>query len=872
MTPPFRFGVFARLVTIMGGIAVGSTTLALVLQDRTLSADLLAAASERMASVASAADRIMGDHLDDVVERYAAVSRTPEFRANLEAGDRATLTYYAERLLERQGAAGVAFRSLDSEVAAVAGDVRLVRRAVDEAHPGEPDWLRTEDGLFATVAIPLHTGEALAGHLVAVDPVGPGVLAYWSEVLGVRVSPAWDTTEGSDVLRAAPPTHARAGLELSSTYEPERRAIARARRNLALAGLAGTLLAILAGIVFSHSFTRPIRELKRAVDRVDLESLDAPFEVRRNDELGDLGRAFLDMLGRLHESEVRLARAQRLARFSSWSFDLESDLVQAGRDFRRLFDLDAKADLRIDDLVRRIHPDDRARFIEDLERARESRGAFRSDVRIPIRQGEDRVLHLRGQRRSSADGVSRVEASAQDVSERWHSARQVEYLSLHDSVTGLGNRQYLQERFLVQLKRAAHDDTTLAVFVLALDGFAAVEGTMGHRVGDELLCEVARRIMARLAVPRRHDRRRRRSPDAYTAVRFGQDEFVAVDVVTSREEAAALAESLVAAVEEMYVVDGQEILLGATVGVSLFPDDSTSADELLQDGKSALQTARAASQRYRFYEEAMHERQSRRMGVASRLRRAIEREELEMYYQPRVWPECGTLVGVEALVRWRDESLGVVSPAEFIPIAEEVGLVRDLGDWCLRKSMADLRRWRSMGVTDLRVSVNVSPKQLSRSFVDRVRETTAELDPGTVEFEVTETAVIRNPNEAIGLLRALAESGYRISLDDFGTGYSSMSHVHQMPLHAVKIDRSFIRGLARRAGARSITEAVVRMCQAMQLEAVAEGVETEPQRRRLVELGCDEAQGFLFGRPMSAASLEEVMRARKLMTEPETAV
>ncbi len=862
-----RFSVFAKLVLLMGGLAVTSTAAALVIQDRTLSTDLLNVASERLEGAASAADRLLTDHLDQVAERYAAVSLTPEFRANLAAGDEATLTYYAERLVDRQGAVGVAFRTPDGEFAAVAGDREMARRAAERARPGAPVWLTDSDVLYAAATIPLVTGGELVGHLVAVEAVGAGVLAHWSEVLGVGVSLGWEAALASDALHAVPPGHPEAELRLSTTYEPEQRAIARARKNILLASLVGTLIAILAGIVLAHSFARPIREMKRVVEGVDLESLDTRFEVTRQDELGDLGRAFLDMLGRLEESEVRLARAQRLARFSNWSFDPETGVVEGGRDFERLFALPPSDVVRLDDLIRRIHPDDRSRFVDDIDRARAPKGAFRSDVRVPVREGQDRILHLRGQHQSTPDGGARVEASVQDVSERWHSSRQIEYLSLHDSVTGLGNRQYLRKRLDVQLKQAGHDELMVAVFVVSLEGFAAVEGAMGHRISDELLCEVARRLIATLSVPRRHDRRRRRSSDAYTAARFGQTEFVAVDVVATRDEAAALAESLVCAVEEMYRVEDEDILLGATVGVSLFPDDATTVEEIVRHGQTALQTARDASDRFRFWEEAMHERQSRRLGVASRLRRALEREELELHYQPRVKPECGTLVGVEALSRWRDETLGAVSPAEFVPIAEEVGLVNELGAWCLRAAVADLRRWHGMGGTSLRISVNVSPQQLHRDFVDQVLAETSGIDRGSIEFEVTETAVIRNPHEAIELLTGLSEAGFRIALDDFGTGYSSMSHVHQMPLDAVKIDRSFISGLAVRAEARSITEAVIMMCEAMNLEAVAEGVETEPQRRRLVELGCGEAQGFLFGRAMPAMKLEALMIERRMLPD-----
>jgi diguanylate cyclase (GGDEF)-like protein len=608
--------------------------------------------------------------------------------------------------------------------------------------------------------------------------------------------------------------------------------------------------------------------MKRAADRVGRESLDVHFDDQRSDELGDLGRAFGEMLGRLRDSEARLARAQRLARFTNWSFDPETRAIEAGHDFRRLLEFDQQADIGVDDLLERVHVDDRGELVAGLARVQAPSGAFRADVRVPLRNGSDRILHLRGQHRPSGNQTGRVEASAQDVTERWNSARQIQYLSLHDSVTGLGNRQYLLERLGVQLKQAARDDAAVAVLLIGLDGFASVEGALGHQVGDELLCEVARRLVATLGVPRRQDRRRRRDPSSYSAVRFGNDEFAAVDTVMNRDEAALLAGSVARALEEPYVIHDHEVSLAVSIGISLFPDDASTVDSLVRYGKTALQAGRSIPDPYHFYDEAMHERQARRLRVVSLLRRAIEGDELEMHYQPRVRPESGRIVGAEALARWTHGDLGPIPPAEFIPIAEDVGLIQLLGDWCLQAAVRDLLKWRSLGLTDLRVSVNVSPQQLLPGLVERVLELTTEVDPTWLEFEVTESAVIRDPEKALGLLGQLSDHGFRIALDDFGTGYSSLSYVRQLPLDAVKIDRSFIQDLATNEEALSITGAVIMMCEAMNLESIGEGVETEEQRQRLVDLGCNEVQGFLFARPMPATELGNLLSDQGVVREP----
>jgi diguanylate cyclase (GGDEF)-like protein len=404
----------------------------------------------------------------------------------------------------------------------------------------------------------------------------------------------------------------------------------------------------------------------------------------------------------------------------------------------------------------------------------------------------------------------------------------------------------------------------VVLLLIGIDGFASIESAMGPQVGDELLCEVARRLVATLGVPRQPDRRRKRDPSSYSAVRFGNDEFAAVDTVSSRGDAATLAQAVAHALEEPYVIDGHEITVSVSIGISVYPDDAATVDALVRYGKTALQTGRSISDVYHFYDESMHQREVRRLRVAALLRRAIEREELELHYQPRVRPDSGKIVAVEALARWTHDELGSISPGEFVPIAEDVGLIQSLGDWCLRAAVRDLLMWRSLGIRDLRVSVNLSPQEILPGLVERVLDITNALDPRTIEFEVTDSAVLRNPDEALCLLTQLSDHGFRIALDDFGTGYSSLSHVRQLPLDAVKVDRSFIQDLGTNQESLSITGAVIMMCQAMDLESVGEGVETEQQRRRLVELGCDEAQGHLFAAAMPPADLVTLLEKQRV--------
>jgi len=512
----------------------------------------------------------------------------------------------------------------------------------------------------------------------------------------------------------------------------------------------------------------------------------------------------------------------------------------------------------MDDLALRVHGEDRDKFKAAIRRVRLPNGTFRTDVRVPLRPGRDRVLHLRGRRLESPNGDKRVEASVQDVTERWKTAKRIKYLSLHDSLTGLGNREYFYRDLRQQLERAGSDQASVAVLTVGLNDFGTITGTMGDTVAAELLREVGRRLVATVS-PARLDE----GPGASDALegcvtRLGDAEFAVVVQLDTREDAASLADTILCCLDDAYWVGTEDIAINASIGISLWPDDAADVETLARNCHSALQQSRLGGHnQYQFYDGSRHREASRLLRMAILLRRAIENDELEVYYQPRVRPDTGAIVAVEALARWTNDELGPVEPSEFIPLAEEAGLVRPLGDWCLRVVAGDLARWRERGARDLRVAVNISQQQLTRGIVESILDATRGVDPSDLELEVTESALIERPDEALAVLNELGERGFRISLDDFGTGYSSLSYIRQLPIDAVKIDRSFIKELATSEDARSITWTIIMMCQALNLEAVAEGVETKAQQQVLIELGCDEAQGYLFGRPMSAAHLEK---------------
>ncbi len=892
-------GVAARLAILLAGLAGLSMGFALVLQDRALDQDLRRAARARLQRSALAAERVIRDHLQGVADRYASISRTPEFRANLGTAHAPTLGYFASQLLDSESAALVAFLGRDGALLAPAGDPRLVGAVEDRvwaegspdqescvtvADPGAPGraggsgrsgtWepcrypegppqatlFRSRGELYTLVTVPLRTGEWLVGGLVTIEPVSPQVLATWSELSGGAIH--WSAAPATAELQAPVRSFPRAEIRISTTYAAERAAISRARRDLVASGLGVLLLALVAAYFLASGFARPIVQMREATERLTEGRLDQRIDLDREDEIGQLGRAFNDLASRLRESQERLRRAQRLARFGSWYLDFETRTAQGTEEFHRLFGVgEDEGAVAWDEILARINPEDRDELESAIARARRQGGAFRVDVRVPLRAGRDRILHLRGQVRSDQRG--RIEASAQDVTERRAAEEQIRYLALHDPLTGLGNREYLRERLSMRL-RGHGARRPLVLLFIGLDDFQAVNDSFGPALCDALLTEVADRLLQ--AVATQPARERDEEGPAATVVRAGGDRFgVILEEVDGQDETAHVAQRLLALLGEPYAIEGEEITLTASAGITRWPDDADDVDTLLRNCDTALHRSKVAGRgQYAFFDESMHHDASRRLRVSGLLRQAVERQDLELHYQPRVLPETEEVVGFEALARWTDPELGFVSPAEFIPVAEATGVIGPLGEWCLDEAARQLRAWTEAGYDRLSVSVNLSRHQLEPELIDSVLAATEGLVRSQFELEVTESAIIEDADAAIEILSELRSHGFPIALDDFGTGYSSLSHLRGLPIDTVKLDREFIRAIADDEHAAALVGSVLDMCRALGLHTVIEGIETEAQREILLRLGCEEAQGYLFSKPMPAPQTLEYLSGAKV--------
>ena len=492
------------------------------------------------------------------------------------------------------------------------------------------------------------------------------------------------------------------------------------------------------------------------------------------------------------------------------------------------------------------------RFATNLERRLS--GADKSGFTIQKQDG--RTLSLTFQPMENGGSVALVE----DITERREAEARIRHLARYDSLTGLPNRMHLRERMEATL--AAAGSKPSAILFVDLDQFKQVNDTLGHPRGDLLLRTVAERL-------------KRLVRESDVVARFGGDEFVVVQTPTSGpEEAATLARRIVAALSETYEIDGHQVVIGASIGIAMAPRDATGADHLLKNADMALYWSKAEQRgTWRFFESGMDVRAQERRGLELDLRNALANGAFEIYYQPLFDLKTMKITTCEALLRWRHPLRGMISPAEFIPVAEEMGLIVEIGNWVLNQACRACATWPG----DVRVAVNLSANQFRRGNVTGiVREVLGAtgLDPSRLEIEITESVLFQDTRATRLILRQLRELGVRISLDDFGTGYSSLSYLHGLPLNKVKIDRLFLEGLEAGGRALILLRGVARLSADLGLTVTIEGVETEEQLAIVAAEECiNEVQGFLFSVPIPERQIHDMLQATNVepASEPVSA-
>jgi diguanylate cyclase len=451
---------------------------------------------------------------------------------------------------------------------------------------------------------------------------------------------------------------------------------------------------------------------------------------------------------------------------------------------------------------------------------------------------------------------AQVASLERDVSVRTQgleaATRQLRHLATHDALTGLPNRVLLDDRIAQALTHAHRERHSFAVMLCDLDRFKLINDSLGHHAGDHLLQEVARRLTNVVR-------------DVDTVARLGADEFIIVlSPPTSRKDAEVVAQRVIEAMQPAVEIAGITIHASPSIGIAFYPDDGSSVETLIAHADAAMFAAKQRGRNsVQCYAAGMDAGTHDKVRLESDLHTALALRQFELYYQPKVDTMSGTFYSAEALIRWRHPERGLVSPAAFIPLAEECGLIGPIGEWVLREACRQGRAWQQAGLSPVRIAVNVAASQFrAGDLVETIHQALAdaELEARFLEVELTESAVMSDPEESIKILEQLSEMGVLVSVDDFGTGYSSMSYLRRFPIDQLKIDRSFLSEITARSDDASIVGAIVSLAHNLRLKVVAEGVETMAQLDLLKTLGCDQYQGYQFSPPVPAAEFESLMR------------
>ena len=570
-------------------------------------------------------------------------------------------------------------------------------------------------------------------------------------------------------------------------------------------------------------------------------------------------------LNELTINQKRLIKAQDLARMGHWELDLGNGSFQLTCSSPDSLGLPRPCDYA--DLFARIHPSEREAVRSQIDSACVEDRPFSVHYRITLDDGSELTILNQGEVVRGSTHQRRLAVGIiQDITTLKQAEDQIRYLAFYDNLTGLANRSLFREHWAKLLPQARRNNKRLAVLFIDLDHFKQINDTMGHPSGDKALITVAERLKS---VLRQSDIIARNSEEQADSLisRVGGDEFnVLASEIVSPDHAANLAERIIKALGEPFRLDGQQVVLTASIGISVYPEDGDDIDTLLKNADTAMYEAKSRGRNnYQFFQSTMNEAALARFHLSNRLRNALDNGEFVLYFQPQFATENGRLTGVEALIRWRDPNLGLITPDRFLPFAEENGFIHQINDWVLREACTQAQRWVAAGLfADCRMGINISGhninfKQLIATIFDTL-ETTG-LDPRHLEIELTERVMMENSEEARRLLHLLKETGISIAIDDFGTGYSALSHLQLFPLSTLKIDKSFIHNLQTTGNGHALLQSIIGIAKSFNLKVVAEGVETEEQRLALGDMACDELQGYLLSRPVPRDKLEQQLLA-----------
>ncbi|MBW4515892.1 MAG: EAL domain-containing protein [Timaviella obliquedivisa GSE-PSE-MK23-08B] len=577
-------------------------------------------------------------------------------------------------------------------------------------------------------------------------------------------------------------------------------------------------------------------------------------------------------LQQVRQSEERYALAAQGANDGVWDWNLQTNQVFFSHRWKTMlgYSVDGLSD-RPEEWFDRVHPDDLHWVKHEMTAHLEQQVAqFECQHRMRHQKGEYRWMLSRGSAIWNEDGKAlRIAGSQTDITTWKHAEEKLVYEALHDTLTGLPNRIFLMERLRQALQLTKrHSDYLFAVLFIDLDRFKVINDSLGHMIGDQLLIAISHRISNCL-----------RPTD--TIARLGGDEFVILLAdVKDRDSATRVADRLQEELLLPFNLDGHEVFSAASVGIAFSSVGYDRPDDLLRDADIAMYRAKAHGRaRYAIFQPGMHSKAVALLQIETDLRRAIERHELRLHYQPIVSLRTCQVTGFEALIRWAHPQRGMISPGEFVPVAEETGLITPMGWWVLQESCRQMQRWHEqfLSAQSLIVNVNLSSKQFSPHLVDQISQILEEtqLPPHYLKLEITESILMENAESAVTTLSQLKTLGTLLAIDDFGTGYSSLNYLHRFPIDTLKVDRSFVSKVDVDGEQLAIARTIITLAWNLGMEVVAEGVETMKQLAQLRSLQCDYAQGFLFSLPLDVAAVEHLMASQPhqpIILNPTTSV
>lgn len=563
-------------------------------------------------------------------------------------------------------------------------------------------------------------------------------------------------------------------------------------------------------------------------------------------------------------SKERLDLALQGSNLALWDYDLSSGAVYLSKEWKHILgEEQTEITTSIGALFELVHPEER----EQLNQLRVAvlKGetpVYEVEHRVATASGEWIWIHSRGKvvERDSCGKALRMAGTNADITERKRNEERLTYLAQYDTLTGLPNRHLLYDRLMLAMARARRNQQLMALILLGMDRFKEINDTFGRGAGDRVLQTVTARLKDCLR-------------DVDTIARLAGDEFtVVLEGINAVEEIVTVAHKIRDSLSDPVLLEGREIFLTASIGIATYPSEVDDVEGVLKQADFAMYHAKGEGRNtYQFYRAELRSKQGDRLGLEAQLRRALQREEFVLHYQPQVELKTGRIVGAEALLRWRHPERGMIPPSAFIPLAEETGLIVPIGEWVLRTACAHNRALQDAGHAPIVMAINLSARQFrEKNLVDVIGRSLKDtgLDPRYLELEITESMLVHQVEEVVATLGKLSQMGIQLSIDDFGTGYSSLSYLRRFPVQKLKIDQSFVRDITSNPDDAAIALAVIAMAHSLKLKVIVEGLETKEQLDYLRRHDCDEMQGYYFSRPLPPEELACLLREGRILQLP----